>query len=176
VWINGPYGCGKSTVAGHVLKLLPDSLLLDPEDVGHMLWRQLPSPLRQEEFELEPVWPLLTRTLIEQCAHAYERPLVVPMAVTRGDVFDKIIGGLRQVGLDVHHFTLLADSATIRSRLRMRMAMRREPSDEWGELSWEGVQIERCLRTLAAPKYGIHLWNIDTSAAEIARRIVSYIL
>ncbi|MFD8718521.1 AAA family ATPase [Streptomyces sp. NPDC059629] len=175
IWINGPYGCGKSTVTHHVAELLPQSMVVDPEDVGHLLWRQLPAQLRQEEFELEPAWAPLTRTLVEQYARAYRRPLVVPMTISRPQVFDDVIGALRRAGTDVRHFTLLADGATIRGRLRRRMAERHEPADEWGELSWEGQQIERCLDVLSTPAFGIHLWNTDRSPREVAQHLVAHL-
>ncbi len=173
VWINGPYGCGKTTVTSYVAELLPGSLVVDPEDLGHMLWRQLPAELREEEFELEPVWAPLTRMVVEQCARTYRRPLVVPMTIARPPVFEEIIGGLRRAGTDVRHFTLLADRPTIRGRLRRRMAERREPADEWGELSWEGRQLDRCLEALSGPAFATHLWTGGKAPQEVARELVA---
>ncbi|MDX5565755.1 AAA family ATPase [Streptomyces sp. ID05-04B] len=175
VWINGPYGCGKSTVSRHVAELLPDALVVDPEDVGHMLWRQLPDHLREEEFELEPAWAPLTRVLVEQCARTYGRPLVVPMTIVRMPVFERIVGALRRDGTDVRHFTLLADASTIRARLRRRMAERRESADAWGELSWEGRQLDRCLDALAGPAFGTHLWTADKAPREVARELLAHL-
>lgn len=145
VFINGPFGVGKTTVVDQLASSLPDALVIDPEKVGHMLWSQLPDDLRQEEFELEPVWPVLTRCLLEETAHAYRSTVLVPMTIARPEVFDLIVGSLRRTGHDVRHFTLLADAQTIRTRLRARG----EGPDRWGELSWEGEQVERCLETLA---------------------------
>ncbi|MFJ5549146.1 AAA family ATPase [Streptomyces sp. NPDC093225] len=173
VWINGPFGCGKSTVTRHLAALLPGALVVDPEDVGHMLWRQLPGALREEEFELEPLWAPLTRLLVERCARTYGRPVVVPMTVSRLPVFEQLVGGLRRGGLDVRHFTLLADPATIRERLRRRMAERSEPPDEWGELSWEGRQLARCLETLTGPEFGTHLWTAGKPPEDVARELAA---
>ena len=144
-WVNGPFGCGKSTVTRHLAGLLTEALVVDPEEVGHLLWRQLPADLREEEFELEPLWVPMTRLLVERCARTYGRPVLVPMTVSRLPVFEQLIGALRRTGLDVRHFTLLADPETIRDRLRRRMAERHELPDKWGELSWEGLQLSRCL-------------------------------
>ncbi|MFJ7260424.1 AAA family ATPase [Streptomyces globosus] len=175
VWINGPYGCGKSTVTRHVAGLLPEALVVDPEDVGHMLWRQLPDGLREEEFELEPLWVPLTRLLVGRCARTYGRPVVVPMTVSRPPVFERLVGALHGEGVDVRHFTLVADASTIRGRLRRRMAERGEEADEWGELSWEGRQLDRCLATLSGPRFGTHIWTADKAPAEVARELVAHL-
>lgn len=168
VFVNGPFGVGKSTTVRLLAADLPKALVVDPEKVGHMLWSQLPEHLREEEFELEPTWPVLTRCLLEEAAHAYQRPLLVPMTIARPQVFDQIIGALRRSGHDVRHFTLLADAATIRDRLRARG----EGQDKWGELSWEGLQVERCLKSLADPLFAVHLQTGGRSSRAIADQIL----
>ncbi|WP_250032507.1 AAA family ATPase [Paractinoplanes maris] len=172
VWLNGPFGGGKSTIAPMVAAALPDALVVDPERVGHLLWSQLPAALRKEEFELEPVWPLMTRSLLQGMTAAYGRPLVVPMTVVRPVVFDALIGGLRADGLVVWHFSLLAAPGTIRERLRHRMAERGEKPDRWGELSWEGLQVDRCLSALLEPRFGRHVDTEYRSPAEVTAEIM----
>ncbi|MFJ6136257.1 AAA family ATPase [Kitasatospora sp. NPDC092286] len=169
VFVNGPFGVGKSTTVGILADDLPDALVIDPEKVGHMLWSQLPDRMRTEEFELEPVWPPLTRCLIEEAARAYSRTLFVPMTIARTTVFAQVVGTLREQGQEVHHFTLLADAATIRDRLRARG----EGPDKWGELSWEGLQVERCLAALSEPLFATHLETAERSARAVADEILS---
>ncbi|MGW3228674.1 AAA family ATPase [Kitasatospora sp. NPDC001095] len=169
VFVNGPFGVGKSTTTGLLAERLPQALVINPEDIGHMLWAQLPAALRTEEFELEPVWPPLTRCMLDQAAHAYDRPIIVPMTIARHAVFEHIVHPLREAGHDVRHFTLLAPAATIRDRLRERG----EGPDKWGPLSWEGNQVERCLAALSRPEYAVHLDTEHRSAAEIADEILT---
>ncbi len=168
IFVNGPFGVGKSTTVRLLAEDLPEALVIDPEKVGHMLWSQLPEPLRTEEFELEPVWPTLTRCLLEESAHTYGRTLLVPMTIARPPVFAQIVGVLRERGHNVQHFTLLADAATIRDRLRARG----EGPDKWGELSWEGLQVERCLAALSEPLFGTHLKTGDRSPRSVADEIL----
>jgi len=168
VFVNGPFGVGKSTTVRLLAADLPEALVLDPERVGHMLWSQLPDGLRQEEFELEPVWPALTRCLLEEAAAAYQRTLLVPMTIARPEVFAQIVGSLQGKGHDVRHFTLLADAVTIRQRLRERG----EGPDKWGELSWEGLQVERCLASLADPLFAAHVHTGHRATREIADEIL----
>jgi hypothetical protein len=168
VFVNGPFGVGKTTTVRHLAADLPEALVIDPEKVGHMLWSQLPKGLRQEEFELEPVWPALTRCLLGETARAYRRTLLVPMTIARERTFRQIVGALRQSGHDVRHFTLLAAANTIRDRLRARG----EAPDKWGELSWEGLQVERCLQALASPLFGVHLHTDGRTPRAVADLIL----
>jgi hypothetical protein len=37
IWLNGAFGCGKTTTAAELRSLIPSSRLFDPETVGYML-------------------------------------------------------------------------------------------------------------------------------------------
>jgi len=168
VFINGPFGVGKSTTVRLLAAALPEALVIDPEKVGHMLWSQLPDSLREEEFELEPVWPTLTRCLLEEATVHYQRTLLVPMTIARPQVFTQIVEALRRGRHDVRHFTLLADAATIRQRLHERG----ERPDKWGELSWEGLQVERCLASLTDPLFATHVQTGNRLPRDIVEEIL----
>lgn len=168
IFVNGPFGVGKTTVVAELADCLPDSLIVDPEKMGHLIWGQLPTTLRHEEFELEPVWPPVTRCLIAEVHRTYSRTTLVPMTIARESVFDEIVGRLRADGHDARHFTLLASAATIRERLRRRG----ERPDKWGELSWEGEQVERCLLSLMRPSFATHLDTEGTTPEETATTIM----
>ena len=43
IWINGGFGAGKTTLAQELHRRLPDAVVYNPEDVGIMLWKWLPS-------------------------------------------------------------------------------------------------------------------------------------
>lgn len=168
IFVNGPFGVGKTTTVTEISARLPSALVIDPEKVGHMLWSQLPAKLRAEEFELEPAWPALTRTLIREASRVYARAILVPMTIARPDVFAQIVQPLRDDGLPVAHFTLLAPPAVIRDRLRRRG----EGPDRWGELSWEGLQVERCLKSLSQPAFAAHIDTKSLSPHQVADEIL----
>lgn len=175
LFVNGPFGVGKTAITEQLATRLPGCLVIDPEKAGHMLWSQLPHELRREEFELEPVWPPLTRCLVEEVAAAYQREILVPMTIVRPTVFDGIVGALRRQGRPVRHITLMARPETIRARLRSRMLSRGERPDTWGPLSWEGLQVERCLTVLGAPEYAEHIATDDRTPGDIADEVLSRI-
>jgi len=37
IWLNGAFGCGKTTTASELSVVIPGSRLFDPETVGYML-------------------------------------------------------------------------------------------------------------------------------------------
>jgi hypothetical protein len=55
VWINGPFGGGKTQTSHEIQRRLPDSVICDPEEVGFGLLRMTPSPLRHD-FQDQPSW------------------------------------------------------------------------------------------------------------------------
>jgi len=55
LWINGPFGGGKSTTARELQSRLPGSLICDPELLGLGLQRMLPPELRSD-FQDFPAW------------------------------------------------------------------------------------------------------------------------
>ena len=116
---------------------------------------------------MEPLWPPMSRLLIDLARRTYDRTLLVPMTIARPEVFDLIVGGLRDNGHRVRNFTLLATPTTVRRRLKERMRDRGEQPDRWGELSWEGLQIKRCLQSLR-PRFARHIRTEDQPADEVA--------
>jgi hypothetical protein len=46
VWINGPFGVGKTAIAFELSRRLPGSAVCDPEHLGYGMRRMLPAPLR----------------------------------------------------------------------------------------------------------------------------------
>ncbi|SMD21606.1 hypothetical protein [Kibdelosporangium aridum] len=55
IWINGPFGGGKTQTAYEIHRRLPGSVVCDPEHVGFGLHRMTPRALRQD-FQDMHVW------------------------------------------------------------------------------------------------------------------------
>ena len=62
VWLNGTFGAGKSSTANHLVRLLPQARVYDPETVGYMLGHVLTELV--DDFQDWPPW----RTLVIQTA------------------------------------------------------------------------------------------------------------
>ncbi|MFG2844254.1 AAA family ATPase [Kitasatospora sp. NPDC048296] len=157
IWINGPFGGGKTTLAKGLMRELPGSVLFDPEEVGYLLRGVFPN--KRDDFQDFPAW----RTLVAECAiHVYEendrRPVVAPMTLLNHDYAAEIHDRIRSAGTPLVHILLHAEPDTISARIEGSMEF---PGDE--ERS-EKVRVFR--RKKAAVYADAHrLWL--TSEAEV---------
>lgn len=119
VWINGPFGVGKTATAFELHRRLPGSAVANPEHVGYSMRRMLPASLRVN-FQDIPAWRSAVGELLRRTLTDYDGPVIAPMTVVNQGYFREIIGGLRDDGFEVHHFALLAEPATVVRRLRAR--------------------------------------------------------
>jgi hypothetical protein len=67
LWINGPFGGGKTQTAYELHRRLQGSLVCDPEHVGYGLHRMLPPTLRGD-FQDLPSGTASTRSWTWSCA------------------------------------------------------------------------------------------------------------
>jgi 2-phosphoglycerate kinase len=51
--INGAFGVGKTTVANELLKVIENSMLFDPEEVGYMVRNVLSNEVKRLETKQE---------------------------------------------------------------------------------------------------------------------------
>jgi hypothetical protein len=173
VWINGPFGGGKTQTAHELHRRWPGSVLCDPEVVGFGLHRMMPARLRGD-FQDLPAWrqgvyEVLSRVLDEH-------DVVAPMTLVEPAYFAEVVGRLREDGRDVRHFALLARRETVVRRLAERgfghavsavlgeaAALRRE--------SFALSKLDRCLDQLARPEFGEHVRTDDIPVRRVAELI-----
>jgi len=143
LWINGAFGAGKTSVATTLRRRIPRSVLLDPERIGFVIQR-LPFAGGRRDFQHSALWRRATVFAVRAAA-SLRGTVIVPMTVVDGDVLDDVVGELRRRRVDVRMVALQVDQEELRSRLR-----RRGSQGGWGE-----AQIERCLRVLGRPEFGL---------------------
>lgn len=164
IWINGPFGVGKTQVAHELHRRLPGSFVCDPEELGFGLHRMLPGRLRGDFQDLE-VWRRGTFDMIDRVLRASGHPVIVPMTVVDPGYHRETVGALRDAGHPVHHFALLASRETVLRRLRGRVVplVRGE--------SWAIAQVDRCLDALRKPEFGVHVPTDGRTVPDIAESI-----
>ncbi|WP_327409257.1 ATP-binding protein [Streptomyces sp. NBC_01281] len=175
LWINGPFGGGKTQTAHEIRRRLPGSVLCDPEHPGFGLRRMLPPELRGDFQDLAS-WRQGVVEVLDLTLGRHDGVVIAPMTVTDPRYFAETVGRLRELGHDVRHFTLLAERETVLGRLRQRgfgrllryvagkdAPLRRE--------SWAVEQLDHCLERLREPEFAEHLWTDRTSVARTADRI-----
>lgn len=165
VWINGPFGGGKTATAFELQRRLPASIVCDPEHLGFGLHRMLPPALRAN-FQDLPAWRSGVREVLDLAARNHEGPVIVPMTLTDSRYFTQIIGGLRDDGHDVRHFALLAERATVLRRLSRRglgFGLKRE--------RWAVDRLDECLARLHEPEFAHHIPTDQQTVPQVADTI-----
>src|SRR6516162_8024946 len=152
IFLNGSFGVGKTTVAQHLLRTLPNTLLYDPEEVGLML-RNILSPVDWSgDFQDYPIWRTLLVDVARMLKDEYKQTLIMPMTIWRTDYFKEVILALSAVDADLHHFCLVAPAHLIRQRLIKR--------GEQQEGDWVFAQIASCVSSF---ELDLFEERIDTS-------------
>jgi hypothetical protein len=167
LWINGPFGGGKTQTAYELNRRLPGSVVCDPEEVGFGLHRMTPRALRGD-FQDLTAWRAGVREVLDMVLRKHDGPVIAPMTLVNPGYFDEVVGRLREDGHEVHHFALLAERDTVLRRLCER---------GWGfGLRWESfavTKLDECLGRLQAPEFAEHIRTDDLPVPEVATRIAA---
>lgn len=162
IWLNGPFGVGKTATAFELNRRLPGSAVCDPAHVGYGMRRMLPPPLRGN-FQDIPAWRHAVTEVLRRTLAEYDGPVIAPMTLVNPGYFQEIIGTLRADGFEVHHFALLAEPATVVRRLRARslgLEPRRQP--------WEVAHLAEWLRVLERPEFAEQVRTDQRTVAGVA--------
>jgi len=165
LWINGPFGGGKTAAAYELKRRVDQSIVCDPEHLGYGLHRMLPSDLRTN-FQSFAAWRQGVHEVLDLAVRKSAGPVIVPMTVINPGYFDETVGRLRQDGHDVRHFSLLADRGTVLRRLRKRtfgLGLRHE--------QWAVTKLDECLAQLQDEVFAEHLYTDEMSVAQVADAI-----
>ncbi|MFF4344922.1 AAA family ATPase [Kitasatospora sp. NPDC001540] len=116
VWINGPFGGGKTTLASTLRDELPGAVVADPEEIGFLLRQVFPGKYR--DFQDNPAWRPLTAQLVVHCHRENDgRPVLVPMTLLRRGYAAEIHDAVRAAGIPLRHLLLHADPDTVAARI-----------------------------------------------------------
>ncbi|OUC95252.1 ATP-binding protein [Streptosporangium minutum] len=116
IWLNGTFGAGKTTTAGELVKIIPETRIFDSEHVGFML-RHIQGLPEVRNFQQWPPWRGL---VVQTASHLLDYlggVLVIPQTVLIEEYWAEIRLGLEKSGIPVHHFTLHTDQATLTRRI-----------------------------------------------------------
>lgn len=165
VWINGPFGGGKTSVAFELHRRLPGSVVCDPEFVGYGLHRTLPPSLRGGDFQDLPAWRHGVHQMLDLTVREYDGTVIVPMTLVDDGYFAEIVGRLRADGVDVRHFALLADRTTVLRRLRRRRlaGLVRD--------TFATSRVDDYLKRLSQPQFAEHIYTDHLTVPVVAGAI-----
>lgn len=177
LWINGPFGGGKTQTAYELRRRLADSVVCDPEHLGFGLHRMMPPPLRGD-FQDLVTWRHGVYEVLDHVLDKHDGTVIVPMTVVEPAYFRETVGRLRERGHDVRHFTLMAGRGTVLRRLRERGFGRavRLVAGKDAPLRRETFAVSKldlCLERLRAEEFAHHVWTDRLTVPEVAEHIAA---
>ncbi|MEO3857796.1 AAA family ATPase [Acrocarpospora sp. B8E8] len=177
LWINGPFGGGKTQTAYGIQRRLPGSVVCDPEHVGFGLRRMMPPVLRGDFQDLR-AWRQGVYEVLDLALAEHGGTVIVPMTIVEPAYFRETVGRLRERGHDVRHFALLAGRETVLRRLRERgfghvlgfiagkdAPLRRE--------SFAVRKLDLCLERLREREFAEHVWTDRLTIPQVADHIAT---
>ncbi|MFC5720795.1 ATP-binding protein [Streptomyces gamaensis] len=176
LWLNGPFGGGKTQTAYEIRRRLPGSVVCDPEHLGFGLRRMMPGPLRGDFQDLR-AWRQGVYEVLDLVHTRHAGTVIVPMTVVEPAYFDETVGRLRERH-DVRHFSLLAERDTVLERLRERglahtvlRAVGTNAPPRGG--SFAVARLDLCLERLQEPGFGEHVWTDRLTVPQVADRLAA---
>jgi hypothetical protein len=165
LFLNGPFGVGKTTVARLLARKLPHAMLYDPEAIGFVLRRTLGPFTKVEDYQDYSFWP----TVIIGGARLFKtvsgRTLLIPMTMWRRSVFDPVVAGLRRVDPNLRCFRLTAPREVLVKRIS-------SDTEDKGAHAWRASHVETCLEAMRDPAFGTEVQTEGLAPAAVAGRIL----
>ncbi len=163
IWINGPYGVGKSTLAETLHRKNPNSFIFDAEAVGNAVRDNLP-PERFNGYIFEgyPMWFSVCSALLHDIARDFSGEIYVPMTLVRADSFNKIAAPLIAQGHTVKHILLTSTHDVVRDRILTRGE---------NETCWCMQHINLCLERQKSFENVIRIKSHDATVEELAASV-----
>lgn len=167
LWINGPYGVGKSTLAEQLHQMRLHSFIFDAEEVGNAVRENMPPDMFNGYiFEGYELWFEFCTMLLEKISQGFDGDIYVPMTLVHPDSFEKIAEPLMKNGIEVRHILLESDYKTVHDRIIER-------GEEEG--CWCMENIKLCLENQRNFRNVIRLKSLGATAPELAREVLQRI-
>jgi GNAT superfamily N-acetyltransferase len=120
IWLNGPFGIGKSTTARALLRRFPQAVLFDPEPFGAALRSTVANVETAADFQDLRAWPAVVIETTRILRQMYAEILIVPLTVLKSSSAATLAAGLATVDPTLRRFRLVASESTLRARILQR--------------------------------------------------------
>jgi hypothetical protein len=173
LWVNGPFGVGKTTSCRALRDADRSWRLADPEILG--IYLREAEQQGRGDFQDLAGWPRLVVAGIAALEPTPQRPVAVPMSVLDARVWVGVRVHLEAAGLSVRHVILTADPHELERRIEAGFT---GPGAEQGSDAARAWRRERAAAFAAAldwlPTAGTVLDTTGLSPAEVASRLLSW--
>lgn len=148
IWIDGPFGAGKTTLATRLCEKRSDLLVLDPEEIGYVVKTVVAMPPSGNYQDL-PFWRRLTVQAIAELRDHYPQDIAVPMTLLNPAHRDEIFSAVRSIDSSFIHFYLNVDREILCERI-VGQSMHPDESRNEQIRTWRLAQVESCLSAKAS--------------------------
>ena len=162
IWINGPFGVGKTHTAHTLHERLPGSFVFEPEEMGQAL-RKL-TPGFSGDPQEHPMWIPLMLDALQYASREAAGPLIVPVSISDTARHRRLMSGLKDRGLSVHHFTLIAPLNVVLERLRRD-----------GQPQVNEGTVEDRLNELRGEQFQTHIDTAGLGTQQVAEQIAAQV-
>ena len=143
IWINGPFGAGKTTLAKRLRDRRSKSLIFDPEEIGFVVKETLPMPASGDYQDL-PLWRGLTIAAVREIRRNYSQDIIIPMTLVHPDYLTEILDGVRRIDDQLLHIFLTLNEDLLRHRIA-NQTMHPDPTRNAEIREWRLANVARCL-------------------------------
>ena len=165
IWISGPYGVGKSTLAETMAEKMENALIFDAEEVGNAVRENYPDCSYGYIFEDYPLWGEFCYMLLKDIHEKFQKDILVPMTLLREKSYG-IIEKLNRDGIKTYLVVLEASYQTVHDRILAR-------GEEEGCWCMENIELAR-EGSVTLP--GIHIQTDNRTVAELAAFVMEELL
>jgi shikimate kinase len=116
IWLNGPFGAGKTATATELATMLPNSRLFDAETVGYLLMAILPD-YEFSDFQELPPWRTLVPVVTSEISRFTGQHLLATQTVLNRAHWKELHHGFSRQSLDVFHIVLRVDPQALAQRI-----------------------------------------------------------
>ncbi|MGH3379425.1 MAG: AAA family ATPase [Actinoallomurus sp.] len=170
VWVNGPFGGGKTTLVEELHGRWPQALTYDPELVGFAVREIVEVPTG--DFQDLVVWRQSVVDLALRLIAEYDRPLLVPMTLVNPEYLAEIHGGLRAGGAEVHHVFLKVAPAILAARIDGQSFTPDDPQRDEQVRVWRKAQIDRCTEAVDRLPGDTMILDGELPTSELAAQVL----
>lgn len=165
LFLNGPFGVGKTTTARVLVEQLPHGSLFDPEIPGQWLACLLGWFWPVADFQEYKLWSVLTVEIALFLAGQLNRTVVIPMTVSDPDRWSYITMRLNKGKSALYLFRLVCSEQTLRDRIIGR------PNVE-GNHAWCLDHLESGLALMQDSQFGDSVITEGRTPQEVAAQIL----
>ena len=165
IWLSGPYGVGKSTIAEAMAHHMDNALIFDAEEVGNAVRDNYPNYPYGYIFEDYPLWSEFCYQLLKDIHKNFSKHILVPMTLLRDESYN-LIKKLLQDGIETRLVVLEASYQTIHDRILAR-------GEEEGCWCMENIEWAR-VGSASLP--GIHIQTDEKTVDELRDEVLAQIL